>query len=84
MNRLYSTLTVFGILLVAVALGIRQTLATGSSPTLLAVQGFIGAGLITGSALLVRQRHARRSRRVNGAAREADGSLRRLLSTVWS
>ena len=83
MNRFFSTLMVFAILLVAVGLTIRQSLETGSGGEVLAVQALAGVGLVTGSALLIRRRYFPRvnTKRAGPALSQP---IRRLLSSVWS
>lgn len=83
MNRFFTTLTVFAILLVAVGLSIRQSLETGSAGQVLALQAFAGVGLLTGSIFLVRRRYFPRAN-TKRAGSAAARPIRRLLSSVWS
>ena len=82
MNRFFSTLTVFAILLVAVGLSIRQSIEVGSAGQVLALQAFAGVVLVAGSVFLIRQRYFPQitKRAGFGLARP----IRRLLSSVWS
>jgi len=83
MNRFFSTLTVFAILLIAVGLSIRQSLEAGSAGQMLALQAFAGVGLVTGSVFLIRRRYFPRINTTRAAAAVAR-PIRRLLSSVWS
>ena len=83
MNRFFSTLTVFAILLLAVGLSIRQSLETGSAGQVLALEAFAGVGLLTAGLFLVRRRlFLRANTKREGSA--LPQPIRRLLSFVWS
>ena len=84
MNRFFTTLTVFAMLLLAVVLSVRQTIAAGTVLPMLAIQAVVGLGLITGSLLLVKKRYFTNRQKSNSADHGIGQPIRRLLSAVWS
>jgi hypothetical protein len=79
MNRFFTTLTVFAMLLLAIGLSVRQTIASGSELPLLAIQAAAGVGLITGCLVLVKKRYFRVRRKSKAAGPAIGQPIRRLL-----
>jgi hypothetical protein len=90
MNRLFSTLAVLAMLLIADAICVGETISAreglGENLTtaLLAVEGVMGVGIITGCVVLLRRHYFRHITATRPGRFEVARQLRRLLSTVWS
>jgi len=88
MNRLFSAICVLSMMLLAVLICVRQTIAAGdglgdAARVLLAAEAFAVVGILAILGLLLRKMMPL-SRRPTEQRFEAFRSLRRLLSTVWS
>lgn len=90
MNRSFSTLTILAMVLLAIAICIRQTLEVGESltgataTTLIVVQSVLAVSVFAVAVLLIRSEYARRILALRRSRFEIAQPLRRLLSTVWS
>jgi hypothetical protein len=90
MDRRHSTITVLGLLLLAVGFCLKQTLefseALGSSAAnILLTAGALLAAIIIGSAVfLLRRQYSSWSMLTQPKRFEAFAQLRRLLAAVWS
>jgi hypothetical protein len=90
MNRSLSTLTILAMILLAIAICIRQTLEVSetltdaTATTLIVVQSVFAASVLALAVLLIRSEYARRTLSLRRSRFEIAQPLRRLLSTVWS
>ena len=90
MNRLFTTLAILAMGLVAVVIWIRQTILTSGTlddtqnAALFSVQGVLVIGILGGSGWLLRKAISRRLGNAKQRRFEAVRPLRRLLSAVWS
>jgi hypothetical protein len=89
MNRLFSTLAVLAMMLIADAicvgetLSARQALGENVTAALLVLEGVVGLGIIVGSVILLRRHYVREIAATHRGRFEVGQQLRRLLSTVW-
>ena len=85
MNRLVATLVVFSMILLAIGITIRHTLAAGGAGTGRIVVLSIFALLVIAAAAILVKRHLTMHHEVLTRSRAVVARpLRRLLSTVWS
>ena len=91
MNKGFTTIVVLGLLLLADAFCLKQTLDvyqdldTGYATALLIAEAFVGSLIMAGFVLLFRRRrNSKRPAFIRPRRLEAFAHLRRLLAAVWS
>src|SRR5678815_5398932 len=90
MNRRSSTIAVLGLLLIGLAVCLKQTLdfyedfGASISTAFLAAEALLAAIIFASAALLLRRKFSRSSRSTRPKRLEAFAPLRRLLAAVWS
>ena len=90
MNRFFSTLTILAMILLAIAICIRQTLEVSESltdmaaTTLVVAQSVIAVSVLAVAVWLIRVEYARRTPSLRRSRFLIAQPLRRLFSTVWS